>query len=428
MKESIGETPQSPEELNHTMEELLLSCERAGEGGKAIVLKLSVNDARADLRPALDALQIESSGDDQAIKLFKLYSPRKGAWEYKMHQQAYEAVEGVPEEERGNFASVPKLSSMHGVQLEDSVKEELEKRFSTFITGNETQLIAMEYVDGEDLATMFYKWILEKENRFSPEETDGMNFARLYEEVADSLRFETLQGEVIDDPRALELAEWKNTANNTGKLYDYLRKHHFPFPPRVVSQIENTIKLFHKAHITHGDAFERNIMVTGGMNALRNNGNLEGQRSFIIDFGEAKDHAVEGVDEFAVVRRLKGLTRSPEEEDKMAQQDSFNALDQEAASLSGRDKGWVELVGKVKEASDKSSEQGLLLAWNRTAVLDQKRTSRFFIIAKEGIQEGRFSKEEVLDFVKGKITKASPYEKRMVQGYFQWLDKSSEAA
>src|ERR1019366_2689099 len=84
MNERIGEAVQSPEELNRTMEDLLLSCERAGEGGKAIVLKLSVGDASPDLQPALDALKIESSErSDHAIKLFKLYSPRKGAWEYK---------------------------------------------------------------------------------------------------------------------------------------------------------------------------------------------------------------------------------------------------------------------------------------------------------------------------------------------------------
>ena len=421
MNEHIGEVPQSPEELNRTMEDLLLSCERAGEGGKAIVLKLSVDGASPGLKPALDALKIESSGDDQAIKLFKLYSPRMGAWEYKMHQQAYEAVQNIPVGERENFASVPKLSSMHGVQLEETVKQELEKRFSAFITGNETQLIAMEYVDGEDLATIFYKWILEKQNLFSAEETDKMHFGRLYEEVAACLRFETLPDGVIDDPRALELAEWKNTANNTAKLYDFLRKHHFPLPPQAAAQVENTLKIFHKAHITHGDAFERNVMITGGMKALRKNKNLDGQRPYIIDFGEAKDHFVEGVDEFAMVRRLKVLTQSPEEEAKIAQRDSFKTLDEKAVLLPVRDKNWAEILRKSREAAAKSHEQGLALAWNRTAGIDPAQTDRFFIMVKDDIKEGLLSEEEVVAFVKTKTIKASPYEKRMVQTYLQWL-------
>lgn len=423
--ENPAESQRSPEELNEAMEQLLLSCERAGEGGKAVVLKLSVDDVRAELRPALEALQISSEESDRAIKLFKLSLPGKTSHEYAMQQRAYDAVQNIPEAERHKFALVPSLSSQYDVSLDKEVKREIGRRFGVSIVGDKTQLIAMEYVDGEDIATIFYKWILERENLFSPEETDAMNFTRLYEEVSTTIGFEILSSELIDDPRALELAEWKNSADNTAKLYEYLHKHNFPMPSYLVSQVENTMKLFHQSHITHGDAFERNLMVTGGMRTLRSKKNLEGEQAYVIDFGEAKDHEVEGVDEFAVVRRLKKITRSKEEEAKAAKEDNFKALDSRMALLQGRDKKWMELSAKIQELAKENQDQALSLAWTRTAGLDPAWTDRFFLLIKTSVKDKIISPGTISDFVKNKIIKASPHERRVAQEGLDWLDQAA---
>ncbi|HVO28681.1 MAG TPA: hypothetical protein VMT81_01725 [Candidatus Paceibacterota bacterium] len=414
-------------EINRSIEQMLLSCERAGEGGKAVVLKLSMDNTAPEWQPALDALEIEGSESDKAIKLFKLYLPNKGAWEYKMHQRAYEAIRNASEEERENMAQVPALSSMHEVHLEEEVRRAIEGKFSVSISGSESQLIAMEYIDGEDLATVFYKWILEHERLFSAEETDAMTFAQLYEAVAGRLHFEQLPDEVVHDPRALELAEWKISANNTNKLYDYLRKQKFPLPPQVAAQVENTLKILHRNHITHGDAFERNIMVTGGMQALRSRRNLEGERSYLIDFGEAKDHFVEGVDEFAVVRRLKKLTRSGEEEQRDINQDKFREMDAKAAALHANDKKWRESYDKVKAVSKTDPLRGLLSGWNMTAGVDPGWVDRFFIIAKDGVRDGLFSKDEVTSFVQTRSAKMTPYQKAVVQVGSRWLERPASA-
>lgn len=419
-----AESERSPEELNHAMEQLLLSCERAGEGGKAVVLKLSVSEVRPELRPALDALQIPTSDNDKAIKLFKLSLPGKASWEYTMQQRAYEAVQNIPEDEREKFALVPALSSQYDVSLDDEVKREIGKRFGAAIVGDKTQIIAMEYIDGEDLATIFYKWILERENLYTPEETDGMNFAKLYEEVSTTIGFEILPSEMIDDPRALELAEWKNAAKNTAKLYEYLHKHNFPMPSYLVPQVENTIKLLHQSHITHGDAFERNLMVTGGMKALRSKKTLEGERSYVIDFGESKDHAVEGVDEFAVVRRLRKLTHSKEEGAQMAKTGRFRELDSIMATLQSRDKKWIELRIKMLDIAREDQGKALVLAWNRTAALDMNWAARFFALVNEGKKENLFSQEDISRFVKDKATRASAFEKRAIQEGLDWLGQT----
>lgn len=410
-----------PEELDHTIEHMLLSCERVGEGGKAVVLKLSADDVAPQFTRALNALKIESSHQDKAIKLFKLYLPNKGAWEYNMHQRAYNALQDLPEGKRKDFAMIPALSAERKISWDNDIKEEIEQRFSVSIMGREAQLIAMEYINGEDLGTVFYKWILERERVFSPEEIDRMTFTELYEEVSARLGFGVMPGENIDDPRALELAEWKNSAVNTAKLYDYLRKHNFPFSPDIAQRVGNTLQLLHDAHIMHGDAFERNIMVTGGIHALRSKGSLTDEDIYLIDFGEAKDHFVDGVDEFAVVRRLKQLGQSRADESKIAQDNFSKELNGKAQSLLTRDKAWQRFVGKIDEMAP-SEVIGRI--WNATAGIDPGWVDRFFIAAKIALQKNVVSAGQVANFIKEKEVKMTPHQRQVTKECSRWLEEA----
>lgn len=423
--EKIASEADSSPELNRNIEEMLLSCERVGEGSKAVVLRLSINDTAPELQPALEALNIESAEQDQAIKLFKLSLPGKSTWEYEMQTRAYDALQAIPEEQRKDFALIPALSSKHNVLLDDETKAKIEERFRTSIVGNETELIAMEYIPGEDIGTIYYKWVLERENLYSPEEIDQMTFPQLYEEVSGLLRYETLPSEMVRDPRALELAEWKNTANNTNKLYEYLQRYHFPFPKHVITQVENTYKLLHKNNITHGDAFERNLMISGGIKTLREKGSLDGEQAYAIDFGESKDHAIDGLDEFAVVRRMKKLTQTKEGAYKAAEAMRFKDLETRAEALRSRDKKWQALSPLVEKTLVEDSSKGLNLAWNRTVGIDGSWVDRFFILMKDAIENGASSKEDVAAFVAEKKSKMTPFQSRTAQECLSWLEAAA---
>lgn len=132
----MGEMPPTPENINQKIEELLLSCDRIGEGGKAVVLKLSVGKVPEDFNTALEALSvspsrpdIEEPTPDKAIKLLKLYFPNKGAFEYKMHAQAYQATQTISEKDRNQFSRVPALSSQKELYLKKKQKKNLNKNF-----------------------------------------------------------------------------------------------------------------------------------------------------------------------------------------------------------------------------------------------------------------------------------------------------------
>jgi serine/threonine protein kinase len=427
MRTISPEQPASPENLERKVGELLLSGKQVGEGGKAVVIKISPEELPDDLAPAFEALGTPDaseagSPESKAVKLFKLYLPNKGAAEYRMHERAYRATREIPEDQREKFARVPTLSKSLELNLDPEMKEEMARKFGVTFAGERMQLIAMEYVDGEDLATIYYKWILENERRLTPEETDGMNFKALYHEVANLLQFEVLPQEEVRDPRALELAEWKNNANNTKKLYDYLHKHKFPISATVVAQVENTINLMHRSHIIHGDAFERNIMVEGGAQALRENAANAMKQSYLIDFGESRDHEVEGVDDFAVIRRMKQLLVSPDEAEKKEIQAEFAAMDAKATALRTRNRGWQNSLAKAKKLAETDHYFAVTAAWNSTAGLGENYIEDFFIMAKDLIAEGVIETDVVSAFVERKKKVASSaFQKRKIQECARWL-------
>jgi hypothetical protein len=417
-----AESARSPEQLNRDIENVLLSCERAGEGGKAVVLKLSPNGISPELHPALEALNVDND-EARAVKLLKLYLPNKGAFEYKMHGQAYQSFQDIPESDQNSYARIPALSSSRDVDFDNETKAEIERRFRASIVGDKAQLIVMEYVDGEDLATIFYKWILENERRYASEQTDQMDFKELYEEVAKTLNFEMLPDGEIDDPRALELAEWKTSSRNTAKLYDYLHKNHFPLSPEIVSQLEKTLTLLHaKAHITHGDAFERNVMIQGGTQVFRENQPDQRKQSYLIDFGEARDHEVEGVDDFAIIRRLKKLLASPKEETEMNRKKIYDEINAKANRLS-TNRQWQETYSLIKKLLSENPDKALATAWSRTAGQGENSIDAFFITMKRLANENLLDAEIVASFIaEKKKTLSSPFQRNRTEECLRWFE------
>lgn len=421
MQES-PETRRSPETLDRNLEQLILSCQRVGEGGKAVVLKLSILEVPKELQSALERIGVSPSDqNDKAVKLFKLHLPNKGAREYRMHMRAHEALQGVPTKDQALYAKIPTLSSSQEITFDPIARKEFERRFDTLIPAEKTQLITMEYVEGEDLATVFYKWILEKEAVYTPAQIDAMDFKKLYEEVAILLQLESIPEENIHDPRALELGMWKTTANNTNKLYRYLQKNKFPLSSQIVAQVENTIRLCHQVHITHGDMFERNIMVEGGAQRLRGEKPNPHDQAFVIDFGEAREGEIEGVDDFSVIRRLKTLLMHSENETDPETHRISSELHSKAKLLKAKTK-WNQMHAIISEGIQHNIDQGLTMAWNRTAGQGESYIDDFFIMMQTFIEDGSLAKEKLSKFADAKKQMAtSPYQKNRIDACMKWI-------
>lgn len=421
----------SPEILDEKFGELLLSGELAGEGGRAVVIKISHDHVSQDLEPAFSSLSAGETEKDKAVKLFKLYLPNKGKNEYDIHARVQKLIEDLPEDKKDEYARVPKLSSSRDISFASETRAKLQEKFSLPALAEKSVVIAMEYIDGEDLATIFYKWILErsdpslKRSALTPQQTDKMGFGELYIELSNRLGLEGLATGEFDAPQeVIDQADWKASQKNTEKIYAYLRKNKFPMPPGMATQIENTLKLMHSARMTHCDAFERNIMVTGGSKVLREKKTLEGEDPVLIDFGESRDHFVEEVDDFNVIRRLKTLSLSREEEIQLIKQKEFEAMGEKRELLKGNKK-WSGIYETVQKIAIEDKKKALETAWNNTVILKESGLEDFFIIAKTLIEEGLMEEATIGSFLEDKRPKlTTPYQKNLLGKYTEWLNAS----
>jgi serine/threonine protein kinase len=425
------EKPPSPEILEEEVGELLLSGELAGEGGRAVVIKISPDHVSQELRAAFSSLSAENDAENKAVKLFKLYLPNKSKNEYEIHTKVQDLIEDLPDEVRDEYARVPKLSTARDVSFTSDMRHKLEEHFSIPPLGERSTLIAMEYIDGEDLATIFYKWILEQNDPSSgnraltAQQTDAMGFEQLYLKVSQKLDLEGLASGEIDAPQhVIDQADWKVSQRNTDKIYAYLRKNNFPMPSNVGNRVEKTLKLMHGEHMTHGDAYEKNIMITGGSKVLREKGTLEGEDTVLIDFGESRSYFVDQVDDFNVIRRLKTLSLSREEEMKRAKDEEFAKIDEKGNLLRGSKK-WMGLYEATKSASETDQEKALTMAWNSTIPFKEDGIEDFFIIAKALAEEGIMDRAAIQAFANSKQSELkTPYRKNLLKRCLEWLNNS----
>jgi len=289
----------------------------------------------------------------------------------------------------------------------------------------------MEEIEGEDLATIFYKWILERQG-IPAEHTDDMDFKQLYEEVAERLHFEDIPLNDIDAPQKdLDDLEKTIAVRNANILYAYLHKYNFPLPPEVASSIQKTLELMHENKMTHGDAFERNIMVTGGTKALREKRESSGRTKRTYRLRRIEEGVIEGVNDFDVIRRLKTLSISREDERKERDAKKLGEITAKAELLRGN-KQWQKIYETAKgflqpQAGSSMRDEGkaLLYAWNSTVPYKETGAEDFVAIAKDLMDENLLTRETVNAFIeeqaKGKM--AIPA-KALLMKCVEWLNLS----
>jgi hypothetical protein len=263
--------------LNQLLEQ---QCEKVNEGNNGAILKLHINDVPEDLLATLKEAGVILESD-QAVKVLKFYSLGNGEREFKMQQRAYEIISRY--EGEADLAKIPKPHLYRDLTMLPEVREKLRANGIERV-GDKVELLMMDFVPGEDLATIMFREII----RSSPRTRDLVH-------QIDRLRFDDLEAEL---PRALNLPEAKSTyrdeadRQNQEKRQQILRydaihaelaKQGFRLHPAILRQVRNTFELLHENGLSHRDGHHRNFMIVGNPSADA----AEDPQVYIVDFGSA---------------------------------------------------------------------------------------------------------------------------------------------
>jgi hypothetical protein len=266
--ESI-ERPETEEAINAEYEHLLRDNIPIDAGAEGLIYYLKV--AEAD--PAFRKLMQPEEGEEQdgAVKVLKVFKPGQAKNEFEWQKKAYEAVNAAVRKESvdyAKYARVPKPIEFRTIKLSDETRQTLESQGAKLATG-EAEVILMDYIEGQDLQEVFYRWIVAhapEDKEYAKVDAETASFELLHRAVSGILDFKYSRGELTDE----EVLERRK------KVYSALKRTGFKMPAGIVDQIHNTRQLLHRNNIYHNDEHERNFMVSDG-------------QVFMIDFSRASE-------------------------------------------------------------------------------------------------------------------------------------------
>lgn len=270
----------SDDEIEHIIGESTY----VNSGNNGVILRIDLEKI-----PELKKL-IGDKTQSKAIKLLKVHRPGEGVKEYVIQTNAFNIVNTSPEKDK--LAKIPAPLLFRDIKLSRGTSEYLQGQGVE--VSDHAEVLLMDFVEGEDLATKFDKWVIEKANpdRILPRSN---NFEDLHLAVSQILKFENPGGKATrEGDRAYE--ERKIQMGNADKLYKTLKKTGFSIDAEITTKLKKTIDLLHKNGIYHNDPHERNFMID------------KDDIPYIVDFGSASNDIQEDrvADEY-IINRLKEL-------------------------------------------------------------------------------------------------------------------------
>ena len=401
--------------IDASIEGMLLGNSKDNEGSEALIYKVDAHGIPQEFRDALQKKGTTFDGGDMAVKMLKLYSPPAGIREYRIHQRAYRLVEAAMREHPGKYAAVPKPTLFRELTISDETARKL-KGDGAQISNDRVEVLMMDYVHGQDVATVFYTWILEH-HRGALKLDEGSSFADIRDAVAIALDFERPGGKSFRE--AERIAEERAVNNdNQKRVYDFLVKHGFKMSTDLALQVRNTVELLHANGIYHRDLHERNLMVTDF--------GLPDQQGYIIDFGRSGMDSSDGenpVDDFEVIRKLDSLNETGD--DKQQKEDA--ELSEEVASkqrqLQSKPKQ-AEAYAAVSKIADASPERALERAF--PSLMSQSETAAYCAVTLKLCEDGRVDRETAKKFTAEKMAEVKvPAVRRVLGWLIQKLDSAT---
>lgn len=350
-KPSFERTGEELEQLERTIDVQVLELLRQkreifNAGKKGIILKFKQEEISNELRDSLKKKGLITD-EDIAVKALKVFKPGDAKKEHNLLKKAHSLVEKLPAKK--DLALVPKPLDFRTLEIDNDLRDYLNSMGAG--VDEKVGVILMDFVEGEDLATMLYKEVLRRSN-YSEEYMEKLTFPQLQIEVISRLGFQR-PGRKGRTEGEQQFEETKVLIENANKLISFLKKHSFRLDPKIPERIRKTVELFHQNFVFHNDLHERNIIV---------NQKGDETETYIIDFGNASERVVDTAeaevkvtDDFDITRRLKLLTKSAEEEEKEKTEEEIKIFEKFKDRLKNS-KDWTKKYQEFKKKFEQRPE------------------------------------------------------------------------
>ena len=340
MKESLNRLPnpnfENKEMVDAQYETKIRESAPTHSGTKAIIFKLREDEMTDQQKRIFEASRLrllgqvdEDENKDTAIKVLKICVEGHSDKEFAFQEKAFTVIQNSDDTE---LAKVPVPLDHRAINVDQKTRAALRSYGAHPIGGKAEIAVVMDYIDGDDLATLFYRWVVDQappDMDYIKQSTLRNNFESLQMAVREILGFSRPGGKAASE--AERMVERRKIDNENGqKVYDFLRQTGFRLNPKIIKQIKNTRNLLERNGIYHNDEHERNFIITGDYN-----GSGEVQ-VHLIDFDRADSKPLPEALPFKIDKLLEQLTVDPEQEklaDKQVQkQAKLNKIKQLATS------------------------------------------------------------------------------------------------
>lgn len=334
--------PSSPEAGDESLMEMVIEAaineileyraKKINEGRNGIIFRLEGIAEEVSKKLASAGYMVSN---EQIAKILKISKKGAGEHEYRMQQKALDIVDSL--DDKNGYAQVPMLHGYCELPVTVEVKEKLET-FGFDSSNKRADIIFMDYIEGEDIATGLYREVIKRHPRtvHLKDVANQLDFEDLQKEVSHALGF-TIPGGKARDENERMIEQYRIMQMNMERLVAFLKRSGFQLNPAIPKQIAKTIELFHKKGLCLRDAHHRNFLVTGNLEAGKNGEELPCQ-VYAIDFGSAVEFDGR-YSEDAYIDEVSGA-RFPNDETIVAQLKQFmSASSETSGSVWGKDEG-----------------------------------------------------------------------------------------
>lgn len=268
--------------LDAFIEQIIQGAEKINEGNNGVILSIDSSKLPEEFIEILTKRGLEFPSNEQVIKILKIYREGYGRKEFETQRRAHEIISSS---DQTDIAGVPKPLLFHELGITETRTRESLKRMGLTAIGDRVDLILMDRIEGDDLATILYREVIERhpKSRHLRGQSGTLSLEDLGGEIARILNFRIAGGKSQDESER-EFERMKVSNQNADRLFTFLRKNGFRLNPKITMQITNALDAFHTSGLAFRDGHERNIMICGeDPSATAENP----PRAFIVDFGNA---------------------------------------------------------------------------------------------------------------------------------------------
>ncbi len=245
------------------IESVIKDSRFADAGNEGLIYRLDKQQLPEGFSDFLESNGIRIEGDI-ASKILKVYTRGQGATEFKALEKASKLLDSYSD--KTGLAKVPKPIFLREIPVTQSLKESLGQKAEE-IVGDKIEVILMDYIEGDDLATALYKKALEiiQGNDFDPKIIEGMDYQSLARYVQDEFTQKTHKSVQREESPMGDDMNW---------LRKFLKDNGFSPDSSIAAQIKKTVELMDKKGMSHGDIHPRNIKI-------------HNSQVYLLDFGKA---------------------------------------------------------------------------------------------------------------------------------------------